>query len=57
MFDLKKLCFWRELRQIINTQTLFYTGHFIHHCFKAIVAEKLVFIVFKFFSQTIILMF
>jgi hypothetical protein len=40
----------RELRQIVNAELLLDAGDFIHHAFKALFAEKLVFLLLEVFA-------
>ena len=42
--------FRRELRQVVNAELLLDPSDFVHHAFKALFAEKLVFLLFKVFA-------
>ena len=42
--------FRRELRQVVNAELLLDAGDFVHHAFKALFAEKLVFLLLEVFA-------
>src|SRR5213596_2576393 len=44
-----------ELRQVVNAELLFDTGHFIDHSLKTIFAEKFVLFFLKIFSERVVL--
>src|SRR5713101_3300294 len=43
----------RKLAQIIDAESLFYPGHFVHHLFKTVLAEKFVLLFLKILSQRV----
>src|SRR5205823_10618715 len=46
--------FRSELREVVNAELLFDTGHFIDHFLKTVFAEKFVLLLLKIFSKRIV---